>query len=246
MFTQFSFNVHAGKKHGVEGAVLLSHLVYWVYRNELNKQNFHDGNYWTYNTAESFTELFPFWNSQKIRRLLTKLEKENAIIIGCHNKARYDRTKWFTITKQTKSLYSNDFSKLKDGTIKNEKCNFQNEKMQPSKVKEQYQITKQITSQITTQKKEIILPFVSDVFNLAWTTWKEYKKIEKGFKFKSEISEQTALNNLQKISANDEKEAIEIIQHAIAQGWSGLFARKKNKGTKTFDTQEYKNYLESL
>jgi hypothetical protein len=97
MINQLSFNVEAAKIHGVEGAVLLSHIVYWVFRNMTNNQNNIDGKIWTYNSATSFAKLFPFWQPQKIRRLLIKLENENAIIIGLHNKAKYDRTKWYTI-----------------------------------------------------------------------------------------------------------------------------------------------------
>ena len=128
MVNQLSFNVEAAKIHGVEGAVLLSHIVYWVYRNMTNNTNFINNQTWTYNSANSFAKLFPFWQSQKIRRLLVKLEKENAIIIGLHNKAKYDRTKWYTITKQTENLYLKDYSNLNNGILNNEECNIQNQK----------------------------------------------------------------------------------------------------------------------
>lgn len=244
MVNQLSFSTEAAKVHGVEGAVLLSHIVYWVYRNQLNKQNEIDGYNWTYNTADSFAKLFPFWKPQKIRRLLNKLEAENAVVSGCYNKARYDRTKWYAITKQTQSLYATHYTDLNNAISKNEQCIIQNETLQCSEVNNLYQITNQVTKQITT--KEVVMPFEGDLFIEAWRLWKEYKKVEKNFKFKSSISEQASLLNLQKISNTNEQEAIKIIHNAIAQGWAGLYADKKAKAKKGFDNEKYLAHLDTL
>ena len=245
MVNQLSFSVEAAKVHGVEGAVLLSHIVYWVYRNQLNKQNEIDGYNWTYNTATSFAKLFPFWKPTKIRRLLNKLEAENAVVSGCYNKARYDRTKWYAITKQTQSLYATHYTDLNNAISKNEQCIIQNETLQCSEVNNLYQITNQVTKQITTKEK-VVMPFEGDLFIEAWKLWKEYKKVEKNFKFKSPISEQASLLNLQKISNTNEQEAIKIIHNAIAQGWAGLYADKKAKTKKGFDNDKYLAHLDTL
>ena len=245
MISQLSFSVEAAKVHGVEGAVLLSHIVYWVYRNQLNKKNKIDGVYWTYNTATSFAQLFPFWKPTKIRRLLSKLEDENAILIGCHNKAKYDRTKWYAITEQSQSLYATHYSNLNNAISKNEQCIIQNETLQCSEVNNLYQITNQVTKQITTKEK-VVMPFEGDLFAEAWRLWKQYKKEEKNFRFKSSISEQASLLNLQKISNTNEQEAITIIHNAIAQGWSGLYADKKAKSKKGFDKEKYLAHLDTL
>ena len=245
MISQLSFSVEAAKVHGVEGAVLLSHIVYWVYRNQLNKKNKIDGVYWTYNTATSFAQLFPFWKPTKIRRLLSKLEDENAILIGCHNKAKYDRTKWYAITEQSQSLYATHYSNLNNAISKNEQCIIQNETLQCSEVNNLYQITNQVTKQITTKEK-VVMPFEGDLFIEAWKLWKEYKRVEKNFRFKSSISEQASLLNLQKISNTNEQEAIKIIHNAIAQGWAGLYADKKDKRKKEFDNEKYRAHLDTL
>jgi len=64
--------------------------------------------------------------------------------------------------------------------------------------------------------------------------------------YKSSISEQAALLNLQKISNQNEQQAIEIIHNAIAQGWSGLYADKKAKAKKGFDNDKYLAHLDTL
>lgn len=72
-------------------------------------------------------------------------------------------------------------------------------------------------------KDKIIFPFDSKEFLSAWNDWKEYKKKEHRFNFKSEISENAALNDLKKISDDNEQRAIELINQAIAKGWKGIF-----------------------
>ena len=246
MISQLSFNVNAAKLHGVEGAVLLSHIVYWVYRNTHNNRNTIGGKTWTYNSAQSFAKLFPFWNSQKIRRLLKKLEDENAIIVGCHNKAKYDRTKWFALTNQTLSLYGTDFSDMNNANIKNEQSIIQNETMESSEVKDQYHITNQLTNQITT-KKEIVLPFDDPLFLEAWNLWKDERKQKKIKKY-TPRGEQGALYLLAEQSENNMEEAIAMINNAISRGWQGIYPRKNDKRTnnKKFDNDKYLAHLDSL
>ena len=237
MIDYFTFSAKDANQYGVDGAILLHHLRYWVAKNEANETNFHDGQYWTYNSTKAFENLFPFWSSRKIGRLLSKLEKDGAIITGNYNKIRYDRTKWFTlsnvITKNCKSNTQNcqmDSTKLVNGVA---------ECVEP--------IPKynHITTQITT-KKGIELPFEGYKFAEAWQIWKQYKKVEKNFRFKSSISEQASLINLQKISNNNEQDAITIIHTSVAQGWSGFYADKKAKGKKEFDNAKYSDYLDTL
>jgi len=70
---------------------------------------------------------------------------------------------------------------------------------------------------------KVELPFQSEQFAKAWEVWKEYKRKEHGFKFKSDISERTALKRLAIDSGHNEKRAIAIIKRSIEKGWSGLF-----------------------
>lgn len=240
MISQLSFNVEAAKVHGVEGAVLLSHIVYWVCRNKANKKNEIDGVTWTYNSARSFQELFPFWNQAKIRRLLNKLEEENAIKIGCYNKASYDRTKWFSITNHTVSLYSKDYPNLEDASYNIEESIVKDHTMQSSKVDKQYQITNHSTKQIT-----IKYPYETESFLELWDIWKQFRKDQHNFYYKSPATEQAVLNKLAGMS-NTEDEARDHIERAIAGGWRTFYPKKETKGAKTFDTEKYRARLESL
>jgi hypothetical protein len=79
------------------------------------------------------------------------------------------------------------------------------------------------------ENKEIIMPFVSDIFVNVWEDWKTYKKKEHKFNYKSSISEQASLNELKEISGNNEHIALKIINQSIANGWQGFFKLNKNK-----------------
>lgn len=73
--------------------------------------------------------------------------------------------------------------------------------------------------------KTITNPF-SENFSPHWQRWKEYKRDQHRFVFKSADSEQSALNDLVRVSKGDEVTAAAIIQQSIAKGWKGLFELK--------------------
>ena len=93
-----SFDVDIAEQHGVEAAVIIQNLDFWLSKNKANQRNYHDGRYWTYNSASAFSKLFPYWPSSKIRRLLRKLEDNDVILTGNYNSTPYDRTLWYSFT----------------------------------------------------------------------------------------------------------------------------------------------------
>ena len=95
-------------------------------------------------------------------------------------------------------------------------------------------LLRQSTKSFTTTKgkspkiTEIVLPFQTEKFSEAWNEWKEYKRTDHRFKYKSAQSEQRALIKLQN-EHTEETEAINAIHRAIANGWKGLvFGESKN------------------
>lgn len=92
-----SFNVDIAKKYGVELAIILENMQWWISKNKANKKHFYEGRYWTYNSVKAFSELFPYWSVHQIGRYLRRLENEELIISGNFNKAGYDHTKWYSV-----------------------------------------------------------------------------------------------------------------------------------------------------
>ncbi|MGA1073429.1 MAG: hypothetical protein ACO3S3_12275, partial [Pseudohongiellaceae bacterium] len=75
----------------------------------------------------------------------------------------------------------------------------------------------------------VVLPFESDEFRDAWNEWKEYKRTDHRFKYKTAQSEQRALMKLQN-EYTDQNEAIDAIHRAIANGWKGLVFKQPTNG----------------
>lgn len=117
----YQFDVRVAMEYGVEEAVLLQNIYFWVKHNEVNNTNFHDGRYWTFNSAKAFTEFFPFWNELKIKRMLKKLEEKGALLTGNYNKIPYDRTKWYTLSDKLYSIVNEGLSQSAKLTIEKDK-----------------------------------------------------------------------------------------------------------------------------
>ena len=95
--SQYTFKTEDAQKYGVEEAVILYHIRYWVATNAANNKHNYDGRHWTYNSASSLAELFPFWKRLKCWRLIDSLKAQGAILVGNYNKRGYDRTNWYTV-----------------------------------------------------------------------------------------------------------------------------------------------------
>jgi len=107
-------------KHGVDGALIIQHVAYWIRRNLKNNKNIHDGYAWTYNSCFAYKDIFSFWSEDQIYRKLKKLEDAGVIKTGNYNDSKYDRKKWYTIVDEwILELYRIDFAKLRNEDCEN-------------------------------------------------------------------------------------------------------------------------------
>ena len=228
------FDIEEAQKHGVVPAVLLSNIRFWVEKNRANDKHFHDGTYWTYNSVKAFDELFPYLTSKQIRSALERLITDGALVVGNYNKFGADRTRWFSIANAQKGK-----SNLPNGHLQ-----------MPKKAKEDLPVWANGIAQTGTpipdtnhpvnkpeikQKRtlrgaedslSVLMPFPSDSFKTEWQRWKDYKKAQFRFTYKSSDSEVTALKKLNELAGGNEATAKAIIEQSIANGWNGLFEPK--------------------
>lgn len=121
------FEVNEAIKYGLDEAIMIYNLRYWILLNKSREKHYHDGKYWTYNTSKAFVEFFPFWNEQKIKRILISLKEQKVIITGNYNKSSYDRTNWYafaddTMLKNEQSIVQKctmESTNLNNGKVKN-------------------------------------------------------------------------------------------------------------------------------
>ena len=72
---EHSFDIDIAVKVGVNAAVIYNNILHWVKKNAANRENFHDGYYWTYNSKKAFAELFPYMTDRQVRTALEKTER---------------------------------------------------------------------------------------------------------------------------------------------------------------------------
>ena len=90
-----------------------------------------------------------------------------------------------------------------------------------------------VNDNVKEEKKEgVIFPFDSEEFFKWWDLWKDYKLKEHKFQYKTVTSEQAALKKLTELSGGEEKNALEIIEESIANGWKGFFKLSNNEETR--------------
>ena len=228
MTRDLAFNVTLAKAYGVDGAILLHHLAFWVYRNEVNKKNYHEGEYWTYNSHKAYTELFPMWNAAKVKRILRKLEEQGAIKVGNFNKAKFDRTNWYTITDNVRKVYiAEDAYKPSKG---------QTRPTNETKVSEQYQVTTQVTNSndYTDEDLADVLPDASNV--ASWRLYVQHRKELK--KPLTPLAYKSALKKAIRFANGDRQKFDDIIQNSISNGWTGIFDTKNKR--RGFDPTQFK------
>ncbi|WP_205352827.1 DnaD domain protein, partial [Staphylococcus aureus] len=105
----------------------LQQIHYWLN----NSKHKYDGKTWIFNSYPEWQKQFPFWSLITIKRTIYSLEKQNLLLIGNYNKAKFDKTKWYSINYQTiegmiRPSYQNDttsVSKRDDGVYQNDTTN---------------------------------------------------------------------------------------------------------------------------
>jgi len=102
-----SFDTENALKYGLNEAIILNNLIFWVNENKANGRNYHEiseklypelaGEYrtWTFNSVKAFQLLFPYLSSKQIRSSLDNLCDNEILIKGCYSSNGYDRTNWY-------------------------------------------------------------------------------------------------------------------------------------------------------
>jgi hypothetical protein len=106
------FNVELAEKYGIEEAIILHNLAFWIIKNRVNNKHFHDGFYWTYNSVSAFSELFPYMSRDKIKRHINNLISLGILQTGNYNENKYDHTLWYAIADESiMRIYTIDCAK---------------------------------------------------------------------------------------------------------------------------------------
>lgn len=94
------FSVSVAVEVGVNAAVVLENIAFWVRANRKAVRHKHDGKHWTYGSTRHFAELFDYLSEKQVRGALDKLITCGYVETGNFNRSAYDRTRWFTLTEK--------------------------------------------------------------------------------------------------------------------------------------------------
>lgn len=94
------FDIEEAQEYGVNSAIILNNLRFWVAKNKANNKHFHEGKYWTYNSVKAFSALFPYLSEKQIRTALENLETLGVIGKGNFSDNKYERANWFCLLGQ--------------------------------------------------------------------------------------------------------------------------------------------------
>lgn len=104
-------------KYGLDVAVFVHNIVFWTEKNAANRNNFHDGRYWTHNSLDAFAALYPLWSRDQIKRIIAKCKEKGLLLTGDFNENPYDRTKWYSPSDELLRFY--DIEITSDGIWRN-------------------------------------------------------------------------------------------------------------------------------
>ena len=90
-----SFDTNLASMIGIEEAIIVHHLQFWIKFNAMKKRNFHEGKTWMYQSKREMSEHFPYLNYDKIRYIMERLIELKIIVKNQFNKVGFDKTSWY-------------------------------------------------------------------------------------------------------------------------------------------------------
>lgn len=100
------FNPALAQIYGVDVAVFLHNIYFWLKHNKAYEKNFYEGRYWTFNSLAAFCEAHPYWSRRQIERIIAACKKNSLLLTGCFNQDRRDRTSWYSLSDKALAYFA--------------------------------------------------------------------------------------------------------------------------------------------
>lgn len=226
------FDVELAVNFGLNNAIFLQDLAFWIEFNRNRQKAYRDGRYWTYSTLEELVQRHPYWTKNQIRHIIDVCKKNGWILIEHYDKVSYNQRNWYSICdsvmdcltcKSSEKESHNDMQKNTHRseiihTSYNEEDYLMNSDNKnyipptPQGERKQKRTSLEIPSQSETG--------FSDAMQEVFETWLQYKKEKK------QTYQPTGLKSLVKklksyVEQYGEVSVIDMLEQAIAAGYSG-------------------------
>lgn len=96
---------------GLNEAIVLQQIHYWLQINKKTNNHYRDGRYWTYNSIPQWRENnFPFWSESTVKRTFSSLEKKGIVLSAkLYDGHSYDQRKRYSIDYEKLQETINDY-----------------------------------------------------------------------------------------------------------------------------------------
>jgi hypothetical protein len=111
--TEHKFNTEHAEKYGLNEAIILQNIIFWIATNKSNNTHEHkvvDGDFdgelrtWTYNSVKSFSTIFNYLTPKQIRTALDKLNEKGVLLKGNYNTNKTERTNWYALCDESEFI----------------------------------------------------------------------------------------------------------------------------------------------
>lgn len=219
----YVFDGEIAKKYGVDEAIFLQNLLFWIAKNKANNRHEYNGRYWTYNSQEALMELFSFWTRNQIRRIIASLLNKGAIITDQHLDKRSHNMTWYAVSDT--ALLSGEKAPLQLA----ETTRYPVETHQTLVETHQTSYTDIYTDKEPYRRCVVAIEeFTKDTdLQQALSGWLEMRKAKK--KPLTDRALKLALNKLESIPGNK----VEIVNESIINCWTSFYPLKQNNNGKS-------------
>lgn len=220
----FQFDSEIAEKYGVNEAIFIYNIFFWLNHNEANRRHFYKGRYWTYNTKKAFAELFPFWTYEQVKNIIKKLCENAVLMTDNFNENTWDRTTWYSLSDEMLSYVKNNGNTSKNALLKIPQCKVEKSTIDCGKINTplekipQSYIGTDNKPYINTDREENALQFFKNNYPSRYETFEmKYKTKIKDFqKFETlvalKMEEEKTEYNDRVIEARVERFAINYIE----------------------------------
>lgn len=236
----YSFNSVIAAKYGVEEAVFVHNIYWWIRKNQANGRHYHDGRSWTYNKMSAFAELFPFWSVKQVRRIIVNLKNAGALLIGNYNEDQMDRTQWYALSDEVLDVLNWEPCKCPNGqmeepqtgtctratTIRTDSKHTDSKRYPPISPRQKQ------AEKLLELVDQSDLPFQAKVRLKEWLEYRKYALTEIGVK---KILTICARN----VGEYGEDAVCDLIDECISNAWKGIIWERLSKRPKNTPKRDY-------
>lgn len=101
----YNFDSELAQQYGVNEAIFIHNIFFWLSHNAANNKHFYKGRYWTYNSKMAFVKLFPFWTYEQVKKIIKNLSDCGVLLKDNFNEKSWDKTIWYSLDDSVLDYY---------------------------------------------------------------------------------------------------------------------------------------------